>query len=200
MLVAAVAAAALLAIIVALLAVPAVLVIDAERGDTLEARWRVRWLFGLVDVRWPRARPAFRSPDRSETPRTARAPGSKRGKGARMGIAVLRTRGLLRQVRRLTSTLLQKVKLQEFHLHTAFGFDDPADTGVVFGLLSPALVMARLRGLDVDCRPMFLQSGLRGVFSVTVRVRPLLVAGALVPFLVSPPVFRAARSAWRARR
>ena len=57
------AIAVLFALVVALLAVPVVLVIDAERVDTLEARWRVRWLFGLVDV--PSSRVARPSPHRS---------------------------------------------------------------------------------------------------------------------------------------
>jgi hypothetical protein len=118
----------------------------------------------------------------------------------RMGIAVLRTRGLLRRVARLAWRLRRQVSFQEFHAHTAFGLDDPAYTGVVYGALSPLLVMARLRGLDVDCRPMFLESGVTGTVSGTMRVRPLAVAGALVAFLVSPPVLRSVRAAWRARR
>ena len=85
-------------------------------------------------------------------------------------------------------------------MHIAFGFDDPADTGVVYGFLSPWLVMARVRGLNVDCRPMFLESGLRGAFRGMVHVRPLPVAGALVSFLVSRPVIRAVRAAWRVRQ
>jgi hypothetical protein len=117
-----------------------------------------------------------------------------------MAIAVLRTHGLLRRVGRLAVALGRQVKLEQFHLRTAFGFDDPADTGIVYGCLSPWLVMASLRGWNVECRPMFLESGLRGTAGGTVQVRPLSVAGALVAFLLSPPVVRAARSAWRARK
>ncbi|HXW06708.1 MAG TPA: DUF2953 domain-containing protein [Vicinamibacterales bacterium] len=192
--------AALLAlIVVTLLAVPVVLVIDARRLDTLQAVWRVRWFFGLVDVRSGRRG----SPQPSRTgaeARPARAPARDGTGRARMALAVLRTRGLLRRVQRLALSLLRRARLEEFRLHMAFGFDNPADTGIVYGFLSPLLVLAEMRGLDVECRPMFPEAGLRGVFNATVSVRPLSVVGALVAFVLSPPVMRAARSAWRARR
>ena len=192
--------AVLVALIVAALAVPLVLVISAERVDALKATWRVRWLFGLVDVRSSRDRPASPPPERSETASTARGRSRKAVKGARVGIAVLRTHGLPGRVRRLAGSLFQRVKLEEFQLRTAFGLDNPADTGIVCGLLSPLLVIARMRDLNVDFRPMFLETGLRGVLSATVHVRPLSIVGPLAAFLVSPPVIRAARSAWQARK
>ena len=117
-----------------------------------------------------------------------------------MGIAALRTRGVPRRVGRLALALLRQAKLEVFHVRTAFGFDNPADTGVVYGLLSPLLLIATARGLNLECRPMFEESGLRGAVSATVRVRPLSVAGALSAFLFSPSVIRAAGAAWRARK
>jgi hypothetical protein len=116
-----------------------------------------------------------------------------------MGFAVVRTRGLFQQVARLVSDLLRQVKLERSYLKAQFGFDDPADTGVFYGMLSPLLVMAELRGLEVHCSPMFLESGVKGTLGARVHVRPLSVVATVAAFLLSPPVFRAARSAWRAR-
>ena len=112
-------------------------------------------------------------------------------------MVVLRTRGLLHRVVRLALDLLRQVKLERFHLDAAFGFDDPAYTGVCYGMLSPLFVMADIRELDVHCRPMFVESGLRGDFHATVRVRPLSVMGTLIAFFLSRPVLLAIRSAWR---
>lgn len=117
-----------------------------------------------------------------------------------MGIAALRTRGLPGRVGRLGVTLLRQAKLEEFRVRTAFGFDNPADTGIVYGLLSPWLMVAAARGLHLECRPMFEESGLRGAIIARVHVRPLSVVGALTAFLASPSVIRAARAAWRARK
>jgi hypothetical protein len=194
------AIALLFALIVALLAVPVVLVVDAERVDTVKARWRVRWLFGLVDVGSSRGRQPLSASERPRAATSAHRPARERKSGARVGLAVLRTRGLLRRVGRLALTLGQQMKLETFHLCVEFGFDDPADTGIVYGFLSPLLMMATTRGLNVDCRPMFLESGLRGTCSGTLHVRPLSLAAPLVAFLLSPPVVRAMRSGWRATR
>jgi hypothetical protein len=191
--------AGLLALVVALLAVPVVLVFEAERGDTLKARWRVRWLFGVVDIRSSRARRTPPSSDRREAAKPQSSPARRRRKRLRMAIAVMRTRGLLRRVQQLASLLFRRVKLQGFDLHTVFGLDNPADTGIAYGFLAPVLVMAEACGLNIECRPMFLESGLRGTCNVTLQVRPLSVAGAVMAFFASPAVIRAAVAAWRAR-
>ena len=192
--------AALLAALMAMLAVPVVLVIDARRVDALEARWRVRWLFGLVDIRSSRARSKPAEPPHPDAPKRAPTSRKQRGRGRRIAVAVLRTRGLLHQVGRLLAAALRQVTLERFHLEMMFGFENPADTGFVYGCLSPVLVMAEVRGLDVQCRPMFLEPGVRGVFQATIRVRPLRVVMGTIVALLSPPVFRAAVAAWRARK
>jgi hypothetical protein len=192
--------AGLVALVVALLAVPVVLALDAERDDTLKARWRVRWLFGVVDIRSSRARRTDSSSERTDAATPASPSARTRLRRLRMAIAVIRTRGLLRAVRQLAFVLLRKIRFQAFDLHTVFGLDNPADTGMAYGFLVPVLVMAQTRGLNIECRPMFLETGLRGTCHVALRVRPLSVVGGVVAFLASPPVMRAVRAAWRARR
>ena len=190
----------IVALVVALLAVPVVLVLDVERVETLEARWRVRWLFGLVDVQSSRRQRKGSPSERSETATSRHKSPKERRSRARMGIAVLRTRGLLRRVGRLVVTLFRQVTFEEVRLRTTFGLEDPADTGIVYGFLTPLLVVAKTRGLNVDCRPMFLDSGWNGTVSATIHVRPVSVLAALVVFLVSPPVIRALGVAWQARK
>jgi hypothetical protein len=192
------ALAALAALIVAMLAVPLVLFIEAERTDQLKVRWRLFWLFGLVKPR-SRKRSAPSAPDRADA-RPADTPKKPRARGRRMAVTVLRTRGFFERVVRLALALLRRVKLERLQLETMFGFENPADTGFVYGCLSPVLVMADLRGLNIRCRPMFLESGVRGALRATIRVRPLLLVGPMFAFLVSPPFFRAARAAWRIKK
>jgi hypothetical protein len=194
------ALAALVAGLTALLAVPVVLGVEAERGDALKVSWRVRALFGLVDVGPSRGRPARGSSHRpdSEASRPTRARTGRRR--ARMAMAALRTRGLLRRAVRTGSSLRRQITIHEFHLRTAFGFDSPADTGILYGCLSPLLVLAGQRGLDVQCEPMFVAPGLQGVLRASVRVRPLAVLGVLAAFVLSPPVLRALAAAWRVRK
>ncbi len=191
--------AGLIALVVALLAVPIVLALEAEREDILRTSWRLRWLSGVVDIRSSRARDTASPSDGGDAAKPASTPARTQRRRLRMAIAVIRTRGLLRPVRHLAAALLRKVKFQAFDLHTVFGLDDPADTGIAYGFLVPVLVMARTHGLNIECRPTFLETGLRGTCHVALRVRPISVVGAVVAFLTSPAVIRAAVAAWRAR-
>ena len=193
----AVAAAGLVALF-GVLAVPVVFVIDAERAATVKTTWRVRWLYGLVEVGLTRRRPPPHPPEQAQAHEPTPAL-RKRWRGARMAIAVLRTRGLPGRFGRLALTFGRRVKFEDVALRVNFGFDDPADTGIVYGFLSPWLVMATMRGWNVDCWPMFLETGVTGKLQGTIRVRPLAVLSTIVAFLLSPPVLRAIRSAWRAR-
>jgi hypothetical protein len=192
------AVAALIALVVAMLAVPLVLFIDAERTGTLKVRWRVFWLFGLVRPR-SRNRSAPPVPDRADA-RRAGTPKKSRARKGRVAVAVLRTRGLLQGVVRLALALLRRVKVERIQLDALFGFENPADTGFVYGCLSPVLVIADVRGLNIRCRPMFLEAGVRGAFRATIQVRPLSIVGPMIAFLVSPAVFRAVHMAWRTRQ
>lgn len=199
----------MIALIVAVLAVPLVLFIEAERTGTLKVRWRVFWLFGLVRPR-SRRRSTPPLPDRAGawpagnhsagTPRPVGTAKKRRARRRRVAVSVLRTRGFLQGVVRLGLALLRQMKVERIQVDTMFGFENPADTGFVYGCLSPALVIADVRGLNIRCRPMFMEAGVRGAIRATLRVRPLLVVGPMVAFLVSRPVFRAVRVAWQTRK
>ena len=191
---------AVVALIVALLAVPVMLTLDAQRVETFEANWRVRWLFGLVDARSTRQRRKRSLPARPEALASGKISAGERRRGGRMGIAVVRTCGSLRRTARLVVTLFRQVRFEEICVHTMFGLEDPADTGMVYGFLTPVLAAARARRLDVDCRPMFTETGWKGSVRATIRVRPLSLLAVLAVFLVSPPVIRALEVAWHSRK
>jgi hypothetical protein len=87
------------------------------------------------------------------------------------------------------------VRVRNVQARAAFGFADPADTGMVYGSLSPLLAMAEARGLAGHCEPVFEDATLRGVLRGTIEVRPLSVVSTVLAFIVSPPVLRAAVAA-----
>ena len=98
----------------------------------------------------------------------------------------------------LVTDLLRLVQWEDFSLYAEFGFDDPADTGRVYGALAPLLLLADGKGLHVRCHPSFLRAGLEGSLATTFRVRPIAVVGLGIGFVFSPPALRAVR-AWRSR-
>jgi hypothetical protein len=190
--------AGLAALVAALLAAPLVLGVEAERREAMTLSWHVRGLFGLLDIgSGDGARRAPRPPASAEQPPARRR---NRRSGARMALAVLRTRGLAGRAVRTAYALVSRIKVHEFRLHTAFGFDNPADTGIAYGYLSPMLVAASVGGLDVRCQPVFSEATLQGTARASIRVRPLSVIGVLVGFVLSGPALRAMVAAWRARK
>lgn len=215
----------LVALVIALLAAPITVTLDVERVEAFAARWRLRWAYGLVRVgsRDSSSRPTntVLTGQRASTPPAiqaepeqtaednddaARADRPKRqlrkkahGAGGRVVLAVMCTPGFLGRVGRLTRALIGRVRIEQFRLRAAFGLSDPADTGMMYGLLSPGLVIATVYHLDVECRPVFDQAGVRLTLKASVRVVPLAVAITVLAFLLSPPVIRALLAARRAR-
>lgn len=191
--------AAALAVLVLLLAVPVSLTAHVERDEGWRLRWRLRWLFGLVYVR---SRARGRERRRPERPPDADAPRSRarRRPGPATLVAAARTPGFAARVCRLLADLQRRIGVDGFYLRTEFGFDDPADTGIVFGVMTPWLLAAHHKGYDVRVQPDFASPRFAGALGASVHLRPVAVVAVVSAFLCAPPTLRALRAAWRARR
>ena len=202
----AVALASLVLVVVALLAVPVSLGVDIERTVRLRSRLRLQWLFGLVDVelgkRHERGAPPGRPSTKAHHPRRAASRSARfsRGRGPAIAMALVRTEGLAGRILRLCRDLAQRFSFHAVYLRVDFGLDDPADTGRLFGTLAPFLVAATSIGFDVRCRPDFQEAVLRGSCGGQIRARPISLLSVMVGFLCSPPMLRAVRAVWAARR
>jgi hypothetical protein len=188
-----IALATLLAVLLASLITPVSLVVRVERSDSVRTSWRLRWLFGLVNVGAEGLSP------RPQKAARVRGQPHRRG-GPRRVLAVAQTPGFARRLIRLAQDLGRHVRCDHFSVRAEFGFDDPADTGLMYAMLTPLLVAASVRGVDVTCQPSFLRPCFEGTGSAALRARPLTVLWRLVSFLCSPPTLRAIRAAWRSKR
>lgn len=95
-------------------------------------------------------------------------------------------RGWPRGLPALFGEVLGKFTITEIRAEGEFGFDDPADTGVVYGMLTPLIHgCPHLAGVSVELRPVFGSRRLAGRLDATVEVTP----AALIP--------PALRFAWR---
>ena len=186
-------ALALIVLSIALvLAVPVNLAVRAEWSDRVTATWRVRALFGLIDIA-SRPGPRRAAPPAKPRPPTT-APRRRRGSP----LALLRTPGFVRRVVTLVNALARRLQVRAFELVAEYGFDDPADTGMAVGALAPVMIAAHARGLNVRLAPSFLEPCFEGHFAAALSVRPLSVFGVVLRFACSRPVWRAIR-AWRLR-
>ena len=157
--------ALLAAIALAIVASPLGLHLVVQREASVKITWRIVWLYGLLRFVGGRPRelaPAEAPSEKAEpTARSAAIKKARRSKRRPAGrwLAVARTRGLVPRILKLVRDLLSQVEIKAFYANGEFGLDDPADTGALYGVLSPALYAAAGAGYDVSVRPDFLHPG-----------------------------------------
>jgi hypothetical protein len=118
--------------------------------------------------------------------RKARKPGPpKRARGRRQGIglllAIVRTRGLMAQALRTGRRMLASVHIRRLNAGLRLGFADPADTGLLYAAIWPAMLTgASSRRFRLDIAPVFTGPTFEADLSGDVRVFPVqLVSNAL---------------------
>ena len=138
---------------------------------------RVEWLFGLVGKSLlPRKKP--------EKPRKAEKPRKRKRRDFKSFlsyIALVRTRGMVPAFVRLVRRMAGSLHVRQLDADLRLGFDDPADTGMVYGVLWPALVLpAMFSPATLRLEPVFTGPAFEAALQGKVRVFPAeMVANAL---------------------
>ena len=188
---------ALMVGVIALLAIPLEVTFSARREAEFDGSVTLCWLFGLVKVRLP----AGVALETGETPPQRPAKwGSKKSRFDRRLLTVIRDRALQRRVLRYVGRVLRSFRIRDFALRLRMGFDDPADTGMLWAVAGPVLAALESHpGTDIDLEISFLDACLEGEGRGAVRVIPLELLYVTLLFAVSPPVFSAMRMLLMAR-
>ena len=175
---------------------------SAQRATT-----RIVWFFGLVRFQPGRKEKPQRDRvrrsifSRIKTSRlwANRGPGGK--KRFRVLIALLGSDGFSRRTFKLLYDVLSGAKITQLRARFLFGLDNPADTGFIYGLLSPGFAfLYAIPKVDFAATPVFDQSVFATNMDMKVRLVPIhyLKAGAL--FVFSKETFGAAMAAFKAYR
>jgi len=183
-----------LSLVVILLALPVSLTYQLTWRETLSARIRLNWAFGLLraDVSPDLEKSGSHKP-RSARKRAARQSRSQDRKANFM--AAIREPSFRRRVYRFVSDVWQSVHKQNVRLLVRLGLGDPADTGRLWAVLGPLSgVLARLRDIRIAIEPDFLDATLEVDSSGTIRMIPLRIAIIVLGLFFSPPVWRGIRS------
>lgn len=100
-------------------------------------------------------------------------------------------RALSRPFFRLCTNILGAAKVREFDFFLAFGFDDPADTGLCCGFLHGlrGVLAARCTGARLVFSPNFLDRELEIKGRTAVRVRLYMLGFSFLKFLFDPRTF-----------
>lgn len=177
-------------LVVVVLSIPVDVVFEFETTQRARPRIKVGWLFGLV---WKRVEPR------------RKRPAERRRRALRPFLSILRTRGLMAGVLRLVRRMLRRLHLRRLNADVTLGLDDPADTGILWFMLWPAIAaLSSLRRADVRLEPCFAGASFEVRMCGALRVFPIEMGGPLVAFVFSAPVWRAAAavvvSRWKERR
>jgi hypothetical protein len=191
--------------LLALLALPVEIDYTFDSESRPRSAARIVWLLGLVRFRpgsrkgkTRRRKPRKRAAPKGRRPRkSARA----REKGFRVFLAAIRSEGFVRRVFKLLHAIFSATEIKRLRARFLIGLDDPADTGLVYGLLAPALSLfhALPRG-DFAAVPVFDRSALEANMNIRLRLVPINYLKAAVAFIISMETLRAAMAAYRAYR
>lgn len=182
--------AVVLLVLGVLLATPMHLRLIAEAGANARLRAEVRTLWGLsprLSVDSATGGSGVRPPKRRRTPRAEAKPEKRRSGG-------VEPEKILRVLRALPDALMTafgRIHVDRLRLRAAFGFDDPADTGQAFGLLTPLAYGLPSDRVEIGLEPDFERRRFEGTADLSLRLTPLAVAW---------PVLRLGLLIWRLRR
>ena len=183
-----IALASLVAVIILVLCVPLDMVFNVEVYGRLRFRMRLAWLFGMVDKEIKKGK------KKPEEKKMVVAGKRKRRMriSARTIIRILRIKGLPRQFIEFLKDLLGQFRIRNIRADFRLGLDDPADTGILFSLLSPAeLFLDSFLPCRIRVHPsLYGEAVFEGCLCGTVRLRPIQVVKPFIGFIFSLPTIR----------
>ena len=187
--------------ILLLLAMPFDVGFCLKKDDTVRLRVSIAWAYGLLTKELSREQDKL--PEKSKQKKAAdksQRKQRKAGKGRFSAVmAFMRSPGMAAQLSRLAQKMWRQLRVRQLYLHLTFGFDDPADTGQLYGALAPALLLTdHLTRLDLQVQPDFSQPTLLAESRGQLRLVPLSIISVMVSFLLTPTCWRGFVAAARA--
>jgi len=186
--------------VVLVFAAPVSLSFELRRRDGTRGHAQLRVLYGLVrkrfewggDERESAEASSRRQERRGRTPRKAPKKKQRKPRSSAHVLEALQTPGLWASFERLLRRLVRAVRFGRWSARMRFGLADPADTGLLWGLLGPlALVAQHVRGADLELGPVFDDECLHFDAEGSVAIVPLELLAVVVAFAVSPSTLRA---------
>lgn len=180
---------------VLLLVVPVDLAFSIERDGSFRLRMRVGWMFGLIGKNI-----GGRKAKRREEGMEKEKP-KKRRRSVRALLAALSTEGFPQKLFSFVRDILRLSKIRQLRVNFRIGLGDPAETGMLFAVLAPAMVVVRsFSAADVQLEPDFEQERLQGYCRGDIRAVPIKFVRPLIPFVFSTATMRAVKAMVMARR
>ncbi|MBA7668114.1 hypothetical protein ES703_76218 [subsurface metagenome] len=197
------ALASLAVLTVFVLCVPLDIVFRLDADGRPRFRMRLVWLFGLVSKEITKAK---KKPEEERRVAEGKRKPRKRKIKARTILKILRTRGLLRQLKRLLKDVLRRLKIRDLTADITVGLGDPADTGLLFAVIGPAtFFLGSSQVHEIRVRPSFKDEAIfEGYLSGAVRLLPIQLVIPSLRFVFSLATIRVVKtlvvSKWRRKK
>lgn len=194
--------ASLAVILVLVLCVPLDLALHADVYGKPKLRLKLSWLFSLVSKEVTRGK---EPKEKKKLVKEKRKP-KERKKRVGVILQILRTKGLLKQLKRLLKDLLRCLKIRDLIADFRVGLGDPADTGLLFALIGPATFWLNSSlSHQIRVQPSFEGEGVfEGYSHGVVRLRPIQLVIPFLRFAFSLATIRVAKrlvlTKWKRKR
>jgi hypothetical protein len=165
---------AILTVILAVICTPIRIKALFDTDEKPVANVRVAIFGGLISIPMGRAGTANKKKNSAK---------NKNKKQKRTSRWTVDWRSGLQAVPRLISRLINQVNIEEVDAKIRFGFPDPADTGLIYGLTVPGTMWASDKdNIEFALQPDFERARLDGDGKFVVRFTPFLIIVPLIGF------------------
>ena len=182
----------ILASLIFVLVVPIDIELTYNNQAQNKSRTRITWLFGLISFD---VKEIKKSKFKIKTTKPLRHKEKKRKEktdGLKSVLVLIQSKGFLRRVIRLIREIIAVAEIGRLDWHLGFGLDDPADTGRVYGMLSPAFsFMYACPRIHFSFVPLFGRMTLETKINAAIRIVPMKFVLAVLSFIFSAENFRA---------
>ncbi len=171
-----------------------------DSQSSLKSKTRIVWLFGCVRFQPNPRREEHRGkgelyPKQRASKKTVKAD----KKEFNVLFAIIRSEGFAWHLFRLFYAILGSTHIKQLRARLLLGFDDPADTGFIHGLLMPGFAfLYAIPKIDFIATPIFDRPILQTELHMKIRLVPIHYLKALVVFVFSLKTFCAAKAAYKA--
>ena len=194
--------AGLAALVIFVLCVPLDAALNIDTSGRPRLRLRLVWLFGLISKELTREKK--KPEEKNEVAK--KKPKKKRKIGFRTILRILRSKGLLRQVKDLVRGVFGQLKFRELVVNLRLGLSNPAETGLLFSLIGPAIpFLSRASRGHIRVEPSFSDEAVfEGHLHGVLRLQPIKLVKPVSKFVFSLAFLRVVKtlvsSKWKRKK
>jgi len=196
------ALASLAVVLILFLLVPVDMVLRVDVHGRPKFQLRFAWLFGLIhkEVTGGKKKAAEKGKV-VEGKRKAR----KKTGGIRNIFEMLRVKGLVKQFKNLLKDIFSSIKVRDLVVNLRIGLDNPADTGLLFAFIGPAVLFLNPPfPHQIRVQPSFEEAVFEGYSYGKVKMQPIQLVVPFLKFILSLAALRTIKtlvlSRWKRKK